>query len=518
MADDPRSRYPREELVEDARTLAETLEDAHPDPYTNHGGRVQFHRRLEESIRAIPEDGESIEDFYERIARFVARIRDGHTKVRPLDSIEDEVEGRSPLGFRVVGTELYVDSVYDDQHADLLGGRLAAVDGESVATLRERLSSLTSAENVYGDSTKLAKTLEAMDSLTHLLGTPKTALPTRIEMHDGTTVERNLNPVEAEDPVSTLETTVEYPNTNGEPAYRFLDADRSTALLALPNMLDHRETHELLAALEHESAERQARRTYERVVSEPVPKDHEEMIAAIPSAAAVLFELAEEMATAGTETLVVDTRDNGGGTSLLTILLVYVLYGEDGIAKANEERVSIPKDSALYRRNFGEEGPIGETENPAGFDFDEYFEKQASDHDEALPEFIEHIPTLASEFDIGEYEGYYRPETVVVVTSASTYSAGAEPAFVLSRLGASVVGVPPSQAPNVPRDLLEDELPNTGLEFTVSFRHVEFCPDEVGDVFTPDVELTPFQFEDFDRAGDAGIRLALAHTDDDIAR
>jgi hypothetical protein len=98
---------------------------------------------------------------------------------------------------------------------------------------------------------------------------------------------------------------------------------------------------------------------------------------------------------------------------------------------------------------------------------------------------------------------------VVVVTSATTYSAGAEPAFTLSELGAAVVGVPPSQALNAPRDLLEDELPNTGLDLKTSYRHVESRPGVDGKLFRPDVELTPDRFEAMGRTADAGVRLAL---------
>jgi hypothetical protein len=520
MSNDPDAGYSREELVEDARELAETLEDSHPDPYDGHGGRVAFHRNLEALVRAIPDGGETIREFYERVARFAASVRDVHTGVAAPDPPDGGVSGRLPIGFRVVGDELYVEAVYDDSHADLLGGRLASVEGVGTSDLEERASAVRRADNRYGDRWNVCKALERIDPLRFLLDEP-TATPTvTVETPRGETVERVLEPVEAEEPIETLAARVEGPDTNGEPAYRFLDADRSAALLALQDMQRYREHPEIMAGMGHERAEEMARDAYEAVVGEPVPEDFDDVLAGIPSATEVLTGLVAEMADAGTETLVIDTRDNGGGNSALTYVLLYVLYGWDGIAEATADHVAIPKDSELYRREYGENGPVGETDNPAGFDFESYFARGDADgHLEQLREQVQLTPTFAAEVESGDHEAFYCPENVVVVTSASTGSAGTEPAFLLSKLGATVVGVPSLQAPNKPRDLLRNELPNTGLEYRVAFRHVEFCPEkegDEGDVFEPDVELTPERFEALDRAGDAGVRLALAHANGEV--
>ena len=117
--------YARSELVADVRHLAEQLETAHPDPYDGHGGRVDFHRRVEEAVRAIPDAGEPLHEFYPRVAELVAGVRDGHTDISPPD--DSAIDGELPLGLRVVGDELYVDEVYADAHAELLGGRVVSV-------------------------------------------------------------------------------------------------------------------------------------------------------------------------------------------------------------------------------------------------------------------------------------------------------------------------------------------------------------------------------------------------------
>jgi len=46
--------FSREQLIEDARQLAEVIESVHPDPYIRGGGRIAFHRRLQRLLEAIP--------------------------------------------------------------------------------------------------------------------------------------------------------------------------------------------------------------------------------------------------------------------------------------------------------------------------------------------------------------------------------------------------------------------------------------------------------------------------------
>ncbi len=49
--------FGREALIEDTRQLASIIENTHPDPYTNGGGRIAFHRQLQRILEAIPEHG-----------------------------------------------------------------------------------------------------------------------------------------------------------------------------------------------------------------------------------------------------------------------------------------------------------------------------------------------------------------------------------------------------------------------------------------------------------------------------
>ena len=44
----------RDELIQDARQLSDFIEAVHPDPYIRGGGKIAYHRRLHETIGAIP--------------------------------------------------------------------------------------------------------------------------------------------------------------------------------------------------------------------------------------------------------------------------------------------------------------------------------------------------------------------------------------------------------------------------------------------------------------------------------
>jgi hypothetical protein len=66
-------------LLEDARQLARIIEDTHPDPYLNGGGRLAFHRRLHRVLNAIQDEGMTRDEFLRLVRPFVAAVGDMHT-------------------------------------------------------------------------------------------------------------------------------------------------------------------------------------------------------------------------------------------------------------------------------------------------------------------------------------------------------------------------------------------------------------------------------------------------------
>lgn len=512
----PNSGYSRDELVDDAETFARTLEAAHPDPYSGHGGRVAFHRRLAELVRNIPDGGEPLPVFHRRLQRFAAHVQDGHTAVQPPEDGESSQTGRLPLALRVIGDGLYVEAVYENSLTPLLGGRLLAVDGVPVETLRERHKGVASADNRFGRLTALAAAITTDPAaLARLLEADPTSPTVTVETTDDERVTRAVDLVD-DAPVATLDRAHRHPETAGQPAFDLWD-DGRTALLRIPNCTAHREHHEVMVAVGRDgdgisdSAE-----AYRRLVGEPVPADPDERIAELPAASDVLRDLVEAMADAGTEQLIVDVRGNTGGSSIVPYLLVYALHGWDGVVEAVGDQYDVTKISELAREELSAESPLGEPDTHGGFDFDSYFKSDEAAAAMAREQFTQLSSTLAAALDDDDLAGRYCPENVAVVTDAETFSAGVEPAILLSKLGADVVGVPAGQSPNGPREALLDELPNTELDYHLSMRHHVFLPAEEGDVLTPDVPLTPERFRALDCAADASLVLALAHFDDEL--
>lgn len=510
MTASPTGEYSQEELADDVRFLARTLVDSHPSPFTGHGNRVAYYRTLEELVREIPDEGEPLESFYYRAQGFAATLRDGHTRVLAPETLDSDSKDQFPLGFRVVGDRLYVSEVYGE-HTELLGGQLLAVEDIEVSELRRRHSRLRSADNRYGDLNYLGRTLASNQTrLQQLLGSSITEPSVTVDCPDETVRTVTLEPVATETPVATLEQAVDQPSTTGEPAYTFLDED--AALLTLPDCSSHREVHEVAAAPGGPAEDiYDTEETYRRLVGEPVPESHEERVADLPSATERLTTMVTEMADAGTETLVVDARHNTGGMSLLPYLLIYVLYGWDGVATAVENQYDAVRVSPLSQDQLGEYGHDDDSDGATGYDFSTYFSGTKQRVEEVRTQLSQISPTFGAEIESGEHEAVYCPDSVVVVTAAKTFSAGMEIPLLLSHLGADIVGVPSSQSPNGPRDTLVAELPNTGLEVRLSNRYHVFQPDEDGAVLEPDVALTPERFETLDRTADASLELALAH-------
>ncbi|WP_132057661.1 S41 family peptidase [Halorussus amylolyticus] len=518
-----RETHSRAALAEDARALVEALERVHPDPYVGHGGRIKLHCRLEETIRNLPEET-TTGDFYRRAAPLAAKVADGHTRlIAPDDNLAHD-DRRLPISLRVVGTELYVDAVYDETRTDLLGSRLTHVEGRDVDALADRQAELRGVDNRYCALAFLCQSLEAPEMLRHLLDTQKSpSKPTvTFRTDEGTAETCTLTPIDSDaSAVECLSTAVERPSGTG-PRYRLLDGGR-VALFVPGDLQGYREHCEVVASLGSEDTFDIVRDAHERTVGGETPDDLEAAISELPSMTETLTRLVREMDESRTETLLVDLRDNPGGNSVYADLLTYVLYGWDGIGRA-KQAYEIPRRTDAHRRRYGD-GKSLETrvdtaaDNPADFDFGPYFAATDRNHDDRIAttreQLTQHVETFAKEATDGTHAGYYAPDRVVAVTSARTFSSGLAPALQLSRLGDDIVGVPSGQAPTLFGEPVREPLPNTGLELRVAGKYLCWHPDIEGDVLVPDCELTPERFESYGYAGDASLRLALDYVNDE---
>jgi hypothetical protein len=141
--------YSQEELIEDARQIADIIESAHPDPYIRGGGKIAFHRRLHRLLNAIPKEGMTRDEFVRLLRPFIAAVGDAHTYLWDDYSVNNYAPGGVPLRFDIVEQSLYVAGVPNGMDRDLIGARLVSVEGVPLAELVERQKRLQGSENEY---------------------------------------------------------------------------------------------------------------------------------------------------------------------------------------------------------------------------------------------------------------------------------------------------------------------------------------------------------------------------------
>ena len=515
--------YGRQELIEDARQLLAVIEDNHPDPYFHGGGKVAFHLRFQELLRSIPADGMTVDAFTELLLPFVASVGDGHTTIWDWENarLSSMYPGGVPLRFEIVEQLLYVAAVVSHSDRELIGSILVSVEGVSVEELRARQRRRRGIDNEYGELSWLIDGLWYGPRLTELLPewTDGTTIRVTLQHPDGTIAEHEFRtPVYSSLLRRPAETVViPEPGSSGF-GTGFLDDEGRVAFLRVDDMTGYRE---VLGRTGPTSGQ-------------DVPED---VVAATPSATEVFRQMAIDMKEAGTETLLVDLRQNPGGASLMGDILVYFLYGKDALLRVVVEPYlngggQIERLGPLEMRFYSPE-ELDEMSAEHGFPLQTgdystlghslFFEEFAVALGMTIEELVEEqgqyylgsqyddVRVFSDEFVSGEYAGYYTPENVIVLVSAHTYSSGYTMMRFLSSAGATLVGTPSSQAANCIGEGLSWQLDHTGIRGLVAHNIYAHCPDdpERGRVWPVDVALTYgyLNSKAFDRS--AEVLLAL---------
>ena len=307
--------FSREQLIADTRQLADILESAHPDPYINGGGRIAFHRRLHRVLNAIPEEGMTRDEFYRLLRPFVAGVGDAHTNFLGGYEVDRRRPGGVPLRFAVVEESLVVSGVAGEAQRDLLGSRLVSVAGVPLSELVDRQKQLRGIDNQYHGLQALAEqSLWYKPYMQDLIPEWKDTSRVRVELKrpGGSMAAIELAQPETQPswiaPKSRI--TLPVPGDSGF-LYAFLnapDSGKEIAYIRFTHMTGYRET-------------REGREPFLTKLKRP------------PAATDTFRSMVIEMKKRGTETLVLDTRGNHGGDSLIVDILIYFLYGKETLLK-----------------------------------------------------------------------------------------------------------------------------------------------------------------------------------------
>jgi hypothetical protein len=479
---------------------------------------MAFHRRLQEVLSAIPEDGMSAEDFYFCLRPFVAAVGDAHTSIREPFQPNWGKPGGIPLWFNVIEKSLYVERVCRQEYMDFIGYKLVSVEGVPLSELLERRCRVVGAENDISLLARLGRfeTLYRGDLLSRLLP----------EWKNSGSVHLVLETAEGERSTHELPTgaRVDYPLLGKQSrfdklpsiersdfVYSFLDDAKHTAMLRIDGMMTYREAYEAWVSVGAPRREQDAKRLYKRFNGADPPDAYEDVIAGLPSATELFRQLVRDMKDAGTKRLYVDLRRNNGGASFMGDILLYFLYGAEKIVDIKYMRPS--SEIKKYSEYFFDHNDVDFEELAADFSFpllrDDYDFRLDGIHGGGwtperaharLRETVGWMPTFSAEYDSGEYSGYYCPKQVVVLVSPSTFSSGFTMMLRLWQAGAILVGRPSTQAGNHFGDTVSFELEHSKIQGSVSRKAYTYFPEEpfTGHVLHPQHELTLDVLADYD--------------------
>jgi hypothetical protein len=217
-------------------------------------------------------------------------------------------------------------------------------------------------------------------------------------------------------------------------------------------------------------------------------------IARPPSATETFRDLVTEMKRRGTKTLILDSRGNPGGNSLMSEILVYFIYGkaklhemtgvgtgEHGAFRYSRLYFADRPSESLAAINRGRAVPLVEGDYDFAWSYVEgkpIARRSGPEGEPPAVKFFRLSSTFREEYDAGTYSGYYQPKKVIVLCDAGTLSAGFSVVVEFWRLGATTVGTPPAQAPNGYGAAAIFTLRHTGLKGMVPMISAAHFPDD----------------------------------------
>lgn len=472
-------------LIEDIRQLANIIENTHPDPYSAGGGRIAFHRRLHQTLNAVPDSGMSANDLIRLLRPFVAAVGDQHTEIYSDYPADDGGPGGLPFVFDVVEEDLYVIAAFQETDKEFVGAVLVSIEGVTTAELVDRFSRLEGVENKYYALRQLGRhNLLFRAYLKELVPEWKDTTQIAFQLQLPTGEVRDLVrsvPVVITGALSHLGTShVDLPETDSSDfGFEFIDplkTGEEIGYLRVDFMEGYREAHEMNVARGREDLTR-------------------DQLALFPSATETFRRMVIDMKERGTDALIIDLRKNGGGNFIMAPALVYFLYGKQRLTAINQRKAAGAGHGDRYSRLYFESNPNASLERinqgrsvpliMGDIDFSRILNNV--DRNDSLSvleenpsrlELYQRASTFYDEYVSESYSGYYCPEHVFVLVSPFTSSSGLDMTLYLFRAGATLIGTPSAQAPNSWGNLLNWKLTNSGIEGEVSSSFDIAFPDD----------------------------------------
>ena len=506
------AQIPTDSIVADFNEFIRLLEETHPDPYTNYGGKPFFRLEAMDTRFGLIEDSvTSSDELARRITKFLAPLEDGHTNIDMGFSSffeEREPEMGAPISFWPISDGVVINSI-TNEYKDLIGSRLIAIEGIPFKEICTNLAEFHTAENEIGrisnfcfisslSPNELRKAIPDMrqDSITFLLQTPEgkqmnLTLPLIDIYGTGSNIE-----------LSSVEHTKPFPS-QGNLSYLFVD-DKKNTMYFRSSQIISRDALEIMINRGMDVGQ-YLKRTYMQFNEDEMPNDVNKALAKIPSFSDEFGKMLLVMKKNKSKNLIIDLRGNSGGFTPITLPTLYQLWGDKYLEEAPRFGIKfIQLFSPLYMKkmNITMEELNAEMQD-YGFILGDYIATSEGDSspeeitDEYRDRMIEEMTSSVKDKLTAQHgKPVYTPEHVYVLINPTTYSAAFHYAFFLWKMGATVVGLPSKQAPNTYMEATPFELPRTKLKGNISNSLQLFMPndDPRAHQFTPDLMPT---YEDY---------------------
>lgn len=483
---------PGDTLAADFRYLVQLLEETHPDPYTGFGGKVFFRKAafdLENRLKLSPA---TLQSFHAQAMAFLSHLQDGHTYLSELPQEDIAAKGYFPAVLRVIPDGLVAEALPRNVRP-LLGSRVTAIEGDSLQLVLNRIATLQACENYY-DRCNMLKSYFSLESFQRqLFPQLKDSLHLTLLTPDNETRHIALPLLPTREAVQ--QQIVRTPTQSGFPqeqlAYRYVDSARQVMCIRI-NAIMARDNFEYMYRRHWPDLMQQLAFHYRKLGRE-MPADTLKAIEALPSFSGTFARMLEEMKHDRAHTLIIDLRGNSGGWTPIVYPTLYQLYGSRFL-DADMETKSYRLVSPLLLQKYGISGSAFR-QGDRTWQVGEYTftaeEADSTEHplEERCRMFVRNaMSSVPDKLEAQHGKAVYTPRHVYVVTDAGTFSAAFHYAFYLWKMGATVVGVPSSQAPNTFMEQTSFRLPRTGLTGSISNSIQIFLPgsDRRAKTFYPD--------------------------------
>ena len=510
----------RDSLCNEFKYFISLLEQTHPDPYSSFGGKVAFHQAAFNVEQQLKAKDYTLDKYQDLLTSFIINLHDGHTYI---DSYQKRAKAcYVKLTLKVIPDGLIVSGLPADL-SKYLGSGIVSIDGVPLDTLCNRVVKIASSENIYGTYADIEYAFYKPSRLAVMFPNyeKQKSIPVKIKTPKGNVAEISV-PVTEDNRWDSKSDYVQLPlkSKYSKDDYIYYEAVNGKSAMYLRMKAILSKECFLYMKENNMSYDGELKYLYKYVMKKDIPANPDYAINGLTCYAELFRNMLLEMKKNNIKNLIVDLRGNDGGWTPITLPTIYMMYGDAYLNKdmgTNFYRLISP----LYMAKCGTTLAKFNKDNNTDYRFGDYMFNDPSDDKQTIKEKREDF----CKNSIGNSGNYikdldgkpvYTPKKIYVLTDEGTFSAAFHYTFYLWKMGAEIVGVPSSQAPNTFMEATSFKLPYTKTEGSISNSLQQFLPptDKRAKVLWPDMMPTYNDYKKYDFNGDTELLWLLSRIKD----